>query len=220
MNSPFGAAFGSMFGEIFGIDIGTFPEPPDVTVLRILGLEDRPATHDEVKAAFRARLKVTHPDIAVYENTHLAAASAAIAAQRPEVQELVWARDVLLRKVPPAVTANKGPPTTSISRNACKACGRTITGLFGKPEPLPATTMRRWHGYCAPCANEAERARMRDLRSRARSDRECCGCGQTFTPPRSDGRYCSVGCRQKAYRQRRRDEAAIQASGPPHGQAG
>jgi hypothetical protein len=28
-------------------------------------------------------------------------------------------------------------------------------------------------------------------------------CGEPFLPPRSDGRYCSSACRQKAYRRRR-----------------
>ena len=30
----------------------------------------------------------------------------------------------------------------------------------------------------------------------------CETCGAPFTPTRSDGRYCSSPCRQKAYRQR------------------
>ena len=202
----FDSLFAGMFAELFGI--GTYPEPPDITVLRLLGLTERPAAQDEVKAAFRARLRELHPDAERYEGTHLAAATAAIAVQRPEVRELVWARDVLLRKTPPPpVTASGGSLSTLISRNACAACGRTITGLFGKPDPLPATTMRRWRGYCAPCADDAEPGRLRDLRRQARADRECEGCGGTFTPVRSDGRYCSAACRQKAYRQRQHDAA-------------
>jgi hypothetical protein len=197
--------FAGLFATMFGI--GTYPEPPDVTVLRILGLESRPATQDEVKSASRARLRQVHPDVVTYEGTHLAEASAAVAVQRAEVRELMWARDVLLRKIPPAVTGDKGSVSDSFSRNAaCAACGRTITGLFGKP-PLPATTMRRWRGYCAPCAEDAELARIRELRRLARADRKCPGCSRTFTPPRSDGRYCSPACRQRAYRQRQRDTA-------------
>jgi hypothetical protein len=79
--------FAGMFAELFGI--GTYPEPPDITVLRILGLKERPATQDEVRSAFRARLRQVHPDVAAYEGTHLADASAAVAVQRPEVRELM-----------------------------------------------------------------------------------------------------------------------------------
>jgi hypothetical protein len=173
--------------------------------------------HPEQHPAFpppRARLRQLHPDVQRYDGTHLAGASAAIAVQRPEVRELVWARDVLLRKIPPPpVTASGGPLSTLVSRNACAACGRAITGLFGKPEPLPATTMRRWRGYCAPCADDAEHARLRDLRCQARANRECASCGGTFTPMRSDGRYSSPACRQKAYRQRADHDGRQQTSG-------
>jgi hypothetical protein len=104
----FDSLFAGVFAELFGI--GTYPEPPDITVLRILGLEARPATQDEVKSAFRARLRRVHPDIDAYEGTHLAGASAAVAIQRPEVRELVWARDVLLRKVPPPPVTDADSP--------------------------------------------------------------------------------------------------------------
>jgi hypothetical protein len=29
-----------------------------------------------------------------------------------------------------------------------------------------------------------------------------CACGKTFTPARTDARYCSNACRQRAYRGR------------------
>ena len=32
--------------------------------------------------------------------------------------------------------------------------------------------------------------------------RDCDTCGDTFTPKRTDSKYCSSKCRQKAYRQR------------------
>ena len=35
-----------------------------------------------------------------------------------------------------------------------------------------------------------------------RTDKTCDTCGQTFTPSRSDARYCSHACRQHAHRQR------------------
>jgi hypothetical protein len=41
------------------------------------------------------------------------------------------------------------------------------------------------------------------LRRVVRQERSCAVCGETFTPPRCDGRYCSSACRQRAYRGRK-----------------
>jgi hypothetical protein len=41
------------------------------------------------------------------------------------------------------------------------------------------------------------------LRRVVRQERSCVVCGEAFTPPRRDGRYCSSACRQGAYRTRR-----------------
>ena len=43
---------------------------------------------------------------------------------------------------------------------------------------------------------------IKEARLAARQDTECVQCGATFSPPRGDARYCSSGCRQKAYRAR------------------
>jgi hypothetical protein len=46
---------------------------------------------------------------------------------------------------------------------------------------------------------------------RSRNGLHCCEtCGESFTPTRSDGRYCSGACRQKAYR--RRTQSRIRAN--------
>lgn len=58
-----------------------------------------------------------------------------------------------------------------------------------------------WHEniLCDRCRQRAYRMRRR--RRQAGSDRQCT-CGAVFTPSRSDGRYCSNACRQRAYRKR------------------
>jgi hypothetical protein len=198
------AHLGSVFDGLFGF--GSWPEPPDIVPLRILGLTGRPASQDAVRSAFRARLLLVHPDVAAYSAVpELQRAADAIAAQRPEVAELVWARDVLLRKIP-AVTdinshAGNSAPVTPLKPQECKGCGGihvtndggTVYGFHDEG---------RWRNYCWPCAEHAENARQRDLRRERRADRACDSCGETFTPPRSDGRYCSPACRQRAYRER------------------
>jgi hypothetical protein len=42
----------------------------------------------------------------------------------------------------------------------------------------------------------------------------CQACGESFTPTRSDGRYCSSPCRQKAYRRRVSALDGPKGSGP------
>ncbi len=210
MSSGFADIFGSAFGSLFGV----YPEPPDTVPLRILGLAERPASRDAVRQAFRARLKQVHPDVDAYGAvTELQRAADALAIQRPEVAELVWARDVLLQKIPERVTGEDAPRGTMSIRHEmpryeppkCKACAGERLNSSGKPYPLNHNyygRRGRWDGYCWPCANDGERQRQRDLRRQARADRVCAECGGTFTPPRSDGRYCSPACRQRAYRQR------------------
>jgi hypothetical protein len=56
--------------------------------------------------------------------------------------------------------------------------------------------------YCSDQCGELTRASRRD-RTAERLPRPCAVCGDTFTPPRSDGRYCTPACRQKAWRHRR-----------------
>lgn len=70
----------------------------------------------------------------------------------------------------------------------CHGCGRTL----GRTDFNPART-------CSPeCARKAHNARRRADPAQV----ECEVCGDTFTPPRADARYCSGRCRQKAYRDR------------------
>lgn len=74
----------------------------------------------------------------------------------------------------------------------CERCGR------------PVRTPRRHKLKLIVCGKSCRvaifnaQARMR----RALAPRACVVCGQSFTPKRSDSRYCSVGCKQSAYRRR------------------
>jgi hypothetical protein len=70
------------------------------------------------------------------------------------------------------------------------------TGRDGYPYRL------RRAGYCSACADDARRAEAQATRLAARAGTVCATCGGTFTPPRTDARYCSSPCRQRAYRRR------------------
>ena len=185
---------------IFGF--GSWPEPPDAVPLRILGLAKRPETETAVKAAFRARLRVVHPDILSFAAVPpLQDAALALAMERPEVAELAWARDVLLRKVP-AVTAGTCAPEGihEPSRYKCSGCGTPWTDWRTRLRERGVDK-----GHCDRCAAGRHNERQREWRRQGRAGRDCESCGDTFTPPRSDARYCSPACRQKAYRERQHD---------------
>jgi len=75
-----------------------------------------------------------------------------------------------------------------------------------------------WWGVCDACGTEAQVARQRHGRGfecfacferrvtaseRVGRRIACTGCGREFAPSRSDARWCSSACRQRAYRQRK-----------------
>jgi hypothetical protein len=190
--------------------IGSWAEPPDTVPLRILSLDQLPDNHAEVKEAFRTTLLATHPDI----RPDIEAAAA-----NTEVQELMWARDVLVRKIPAPAPA--GTVTdVGLAAGSSDSRNKRRVGPNGYPicvvcdEEYPARYYdgeRRWGDHCYWCAIDTENQRQRDLRAQARADRVCenVNCAGTFTPSRADGKYCSDACRQAAYRSRRSRDAAI-----------
>jgi hypothetical protein len=192
----------SLFGGLFGFGA----PPPDSLLLRLLGLSEMPRTQEDVRTAFRSRMRDVHPDSAAGE-----AATDAVT-----VTELMWAREALLRKIPAGsdgtVTVNEGPDGNFISRNgrkdwSCVVCHGDRRMLDGEPYRIygDADGRRlRWVGYCWACASDAENERQRELRRLARANRRCEACGETFTLSRSDARFCSAACRQRHYRAARR----------------
>ena len=59
--------------------------------------------------------------------------------------------------------------------------------------------------YCSrQCYNTTRARKAREKRAAMRCDRWCQMCSVTFTATRSDQRYCSLACKQKAYRSRAR----------------
>jgi len=87
--------------------------------------------------------------------------------------------------------ATKGEPCEG-------GCGLLVVSFF-------RFDRRRWHhSEYRTCSKRCtEIAAKRRRRHATTSERSCETCGETFAPPRSDGRYCSNACRQKAYRKRK-----------------
>ncbi len=194
--------FGSFFGDMLGI--GTFDEPPDSVPLRILGLAELPADESALRLAFVRKVRELHPDLNPLDDTSWAEVHG------DEWAEIQWARSVILRKMT-SVTASAVPTGPLGNRNGpgidwCRTCERPF-GIFNAGGvPAASSWPNRWwrEGLCERCAHEVDLQRARERRRRARADRRCASCTGTFTPSRSDGRYCSSKCRQRAYRLRSR----------------
>jgi hypothetical protein len=66
---------------------------------------------------------------------------------------------------------------------ACQHCG---------------TTRGDFKTCCERCSGQLLRAARRTYRLA----HDCASCGKVFTPKRSEAKFCSAGCKQRAYRQR------------------
>jgi hypothetical protein len=225
VSDPFAGLLGDLgFSEFFG----SGPIPPESVARKILGVPLAVPLHrDGIKAAFRFQVKVLRPDLPTDAAADALRREHAKGTMAAELEALLWARDDLLHRLPKPVTglrvpwggsgsrhappppceqcvtadkASTGPGSSRISGCRCKGCHGARRTRAG--EPYTKDRGHRWHSYCWPCASDQENARQRDLRRQARANRRCATCTRTFTPPRSDGLYCSGACRQRAYRQR------------------
>lgn len=81
-------------------------------------------------------------------------------------------------------------PDLAVRKIICKGCGREFYTQIATKK------------YClySLCGNRGYQKELTQRRHEARKDMVCPVCGKTFTPKRSDAKYCSNACRQKAYR--------------------
>jgi hypothetical protein len=86
----------------------------------------------------------------------------------------------------------------------CEGCGRPVYEHRKQPR-------RKVRVFCCEnCAEKLARESLIQARAnRVRSERQCDECGETFTPDRSDAKFCSVACKQKAYRKRVTDTKTV-----------
>jgi hypothetical protein len=91
----------------------------------------------------------------------------------------------------------------------CVSCGRLVRNHARSANPYRFTPTWTYQGaaerivrtYCSTGCKRTFYARAR-ASSLFVSGKFCAACEALFTPKRSDSRYCSSACRQKAYRQR------------------
>jgi len=91
-------------------------------------------------------------------------------------------------------------PDLAVRKIICKGCGRDFY------------TQIETKKYClySLCGNRGYQNELKQRRQEARKDMVCPVCEKTFTPKRSDAKYCSNACRQKAYRNSVTDNASCQ----------
>ena len=91
-------------------------------------------------------------------------------------------------------------PNLAIRKIYCKGCGRVFY------------TQIETKKYClySLCGNHGYQKELKWRRAQERKDRICKTCGNTFTPTRSDAKFCCKACRQKAYREKVTDTARCQ----------
>jgi hypothetical protein len=174
------SAFDKVFDEAFGytglfagfFGLGAVEVPASVP-LRILGLEELPATSAALKTAFRRRVMELHPDLGNYSAIP-GGTDAVIALAKTDVtvQEVVWARDVLAGKVPSVTTGESRSRGQVATRN--KAQDR-LDELAAQIEREREDGRRHW--------GTVERAAEDRLRALANLDcRWCSGCGRDLGP--------------------------------------
>jgi hypothetical protein len=87
------------------------------------------------------------------------------------------------------------PPTRFRAPQPCGECGRPIHRPVSRKLPT--------HNYCSPeCASKGWARWHSERRKAARRISTCEACGGTFLPRRADAKFCSVVCKQRAYRGR------------------
>ena len=86
----------------------------------------------------------------------------------------------------------------------CKGCGRTVHSILRVrwSERACRYFLTKPVVCCEECGHQARLAKQRRKRTRARGTRDCPVCHETFEPTRTDAKFCSSACRQKAYRER------------------
>ena len=79
----------------------------------------------------------------------------------------------------------------------CEGCGRPVHNEFD------GVSNWRLHTYRSEdCQRTARAANARQRRLQERGMRPCDECREIFEPARKDAKFCSVACKQKAYRHR------------------
>ena len=101
----------------------------------------------------------------------------------------------------------------AILRRGAQPSIRT-TECYGCERPIAVITDTRYAGpytrriYCSSACREAESTARRERDAIGGREKVCEACGEYFGGTRSDAKTCSLACRQKMHRERRKKETA------------
>jgi endogenous inhibitor of DNA gyrase (YacG/DUF329 family) len=99
------------------------------------------------------------------------------------------------RTVAPVCEQCKSEYTSFWGARSCDGCGRPVHNEINGVD--------RKYTFCSESCQKVAKSKIaRDSRSQARAHRDCESCGKLFEPSRDDARFCSVACKQRAYRRR------------------
>jgi hypothetical protein len=174
----------------------------DRELLRRLASGCRFAQEEELDAELLEQvIRLVHPDLHAPARKEAATKAAArLTALRPHVAPPCPPEPLSYGSVDGLRGAVRETVTTDLfaNRHPCEICYHLL------PDFYCDKCRERWK---ADRRKELDRenARRRELRARRRAWTQpvsCARCEETFVPTRSDSRYCSNACRQRAYRQR------------------
>lgn len=114
--------------------------------------------------------------------------------RKPQVGKPLYVDTVLCSSCAPEWLS---PERDEIVMQLCAHCERPMVS------PLDLSALRRT--FCSDRCKEAYHDQLREKKKAEARKKVCEVCGEEFTATRRDAKTCSVGCKQKAYRQRKKE---------------
>jgi hypothetical protein len=113
---------------------------------------------------------------------------------RPQICKPLYVDTVLCSSCAPEWLS---PERDDVVMQLCAHCERPMVS------PLDLSALRRM--FCSDSCKEAYHDQLRKEKRAEERKKLCEVCGETFTASRRDAKTCSAGCKQKAYRRRKRE---------------
>jgi endogenous inhibitor of DNA gyrase (YacG/DUF329 family) len=114
--------------------------------------------------------------------------------RKPQICRPLYVDTVLCSSCAPEWLA---PERDDVVMQLCAHCERPMVS------PLALSALRRT--FCSDRCKEAYHDQLREEKKAEERKKVCEVCGKEFTATRRDAKTCSAGCKQKAYRRRKKE---------------